>query len=266
MSNNNTNFINIKGLNISYNIYGNGAINVLLLHGWGANKDLFKPVTDILSKENELKLISLDFPGFGKSDLPPEPWDTKDYTDFTLDFAKKLNLNKFVLIGHSFGGRISIRIASQKPELIDKVILVDSAGIKPKRKLKYYIKVWTFKLSKKLLKLFYRGKNFDEKMKTLYKKYGSEDYKNTEGVMRQSLVKVVNEDLSDLLPKIEAPTLIMWGENDEETPIWMGQKIEKVMNEAGKDAALIGLKNAGHYSFLDKLNEFVVIIKKFIIG
>lgn len=254
--------IAIDGLNISYKIFGNGGINVLLLHGWGTTKEIFEPVINIISKESDLKLITLDFPGFGESDMPKKALDTIDYEKIIYNFIKAIGLNKIILIGHSFGGRISIRLASSHPENVNKVILVDSAGLKPKRKLSYYIKVYSFKFSKFFLKILFKKKKLDKKMKTLYSKYGSEDYKHTNAMLRETLVKVVNEDLSTLLPKIKAPILLMWGENDNDTPVWMAKQMDSLIQDSG----LVVLKGAGHYSFIDKLNEFCIIIKKFILN
>jgi len=255
-------FVEIDGLNICYSIIGEGNINVLFLHGWGASKHTFDPVINILSKEPKLKITSLDFPGFGKSDTPKTIIGTLEYEKITLRFIEKLGLKNIILVGHSFGGRIAIRIASSKPELVDKMILVDSAGIKPKRKLSYYTKVWSFKFSKMILKLFYKGDKFDQKMQALYKKHGSSDYKNANNIMRQILVKVVNEDLTSLLSNIKAPTLLIWGELDNDTHLWMAKKMETLI----KDAGLVVFKGAGHYSFIDKLSDFCIIITKFIIG
>lgn len=256
-----TEFIKIKGLNIAYKIYGEGDINVLYLHGWASNKETLEPVIKKIQQRKKIKFIGIDLPAFGQSSMPSEIIDTNDYKEIVLEFIEKMKLKKIILIGHSFGGRISIRIAASVPEIIDKLILTGSAGIKPKRKLSYYIKVWSYKLSKAIIKIFYRGKKFDKKMKKLYKKYGSRDYRNSNEITRKILVKVVNEkDLSPLLPKIKAPTLLMWGDSDTETPLWMAKKMEKHIPDAG----VVILENAGHYSFIDRVSDFAIILSKFI--
>lgn len=259
-----TKYIEIMNIKIAYYEYGKGEKNVLLLHGWGASKDTFLPVIDMMLKLNKnIRVTALDFPGFGESDEPFEAFDTSVYEKITIDFMDKTGITNAILIGHSFGGRISIRIASSRPEIISKVVLVDSAGIKPRRKLSYYFKVWSFKLGKLMMKIRYRGDEYKRKMKKLYKKYGSSDYKSTGSeVMRKTLVQVVNEDLSPLLPKIKAPVLLMWGDCDTDTPLWMAERIEKLV----KDCGLVVLKGAGHFSFVEKPNEFSIIVNKFITG
>jgi pimeloyl-ACP methyl ester carboxylesterase len=258
----NTNFVEIMGHSVAYKTYGEGEINVVYLHGWASNKETFESVIAKMKHNEKLKFTSLDFPAFGESSMPSEILDTEDYKKIVLEFIKKMKLENIILIGHSFGGRVSIKIASSVPNLVNKLVLTDSAGIKPKRKPSYYFKVWSYKLSKALLKTLYRGEKFDKKMKKLYKKYGSEDYRNSNDITRKILVKVVNEDLTSLLPEIKAPTLLMWGENDTDTPLWMAKKMEKLIPNAG----LVLLKNAGHYSFIDNSIDFAIILNKFIFG
>ena len=95
---------------------------------------------------------------------------------------------------------------------------------------------------------------------TLYKKFGSQDYKDSEGIMRQTMVKVINDDLSHLLPLIKAPSLLIWGENDQDTPVYMGQEMEKAIPDSG----LVIIKGAGHYSYLDNYDQFRAVIKVFL--
>lgn len=125
------------------------------------------------------------------------------------EFILKQNIEDPILIGHSNGGRVSIRYASEHP--VNKVILVDSAGVKPKRKLNYYMKVYSFKTAKKILSLPGLRSRKEEILSSMKKKVGSTDYQNASGVMQQTLVRVVNEDLQHLMPKVTVPTLLVWG-------------------------------------------------------
>ena len=262
MEKNKSIFTSIDGMNISYTTQGAGNIILVFLHGWGVNKEAFNLIINRMRAYNQYKLISIDFPGFGESDMPSQPVGTQTYADWTIQFIQNLGLSKVNLIGHSFGGRGSIRIASAQPGLVDKVILIDSAGVKPKRKLKHHLKVLSYKFAKAFIKLIYRKEKFEKKMEDLRKKYGSEDYRKSNPLMRQVLIKTVNEDLSDLLPDIKAPTLIIWGEKDNETPLWMGEKMEKLIPDAG----LVVFKGAGHYSYLEKPDDFTIIANKFFLG
>ncbi len=249
--------VTVNGINVYYIDEGEGE-NILLLHGWGANIQTMIPIHNIL--KNNARVIVLDLPGFGESELPKEPWNSYDYADFVKKFIDKLNINRIILFGHSHGGRISIILASQYRDLIKKVILIDSAGIKPKRNLKYYIKIYSFKFLKKLYILFTQGKDKKDKLEKFYKKFGSTDYKESEGVMRQTMVKVINDDLKKLLKDIKVPTLLIWGDKDEETPLYMG----KIMEREIQDSGLVVLENAGHYSYVDSFGKFKAVIESFL--
>lgn len=247
--------INIDGININYIDEGTGN-TVLLLHGWGGSIQTMKPIANIL-KEG-CRVITLDLPGFGESSIPERAWNSYDYAECIKKFIDELGLDSIVLFGHSHGGRVSI-ILSSKYNIVKKLILIDSAGIIPIRKLKYYIKVYSFKLLKKLYTVFSIG-NKEEKLEKFYKKYGSTDYKESQGVMRQTMVKVINDNLVDLLPNINVPTLLIWGENDQDTPVYMG----KIMEDKIHDSGLIILKDAGHYSYIDCYEQFKAVIKVFL--
>ena len=250
-------FVEIDGVRINYEIAGEGE-PLLLLHGWGGSTQSFSPVVDYF--KGKFKVISLEFPGFGKSQIPNTVWSIKDYAECTLKFIVKLNLKNPILLGHSFGGRVIIYLLGNKMLEAKKVILVDSAGIKPKRPVSYYLKVYSFKLIKNILrcplwksktgKIIERARSF----------FGSNDYKQADPMLRQIMVTVVNEDLKHLLPNINVSTLLIWGENDKATPVKDGKVMEKLIPDAG----LVVLKEAGHFSYLEKRVEFNIIADKFL--
>ncbi len=248
-------FIDIDGLNINYIDEGDGK-HVLLLHGWGGSIQTMMPIFNIL--KDKFRVVAIDLPGFGKSDILKEPWNSYDYAECINKFIEKLNLKDLILFGHSHGGRISI-ISASKYNVAKKLILIDSAGIISKRKAIYYIRVSWFKVLKNLYLLFH-GKNKQEKLDKFYKRFGSQDYKDSEGVMRQTMVKVINDNLLKLLPLIKVPTLLIWGENDEDTPVYMGEMMEKEIPDSG----LVLLKGAGHYSYVDNYEQFRAVINVFL--
>ncbi|HHV26398.1 alpha/beta hydrolase [Anaerosalibacter bizertensis] len=249
----------IEGLDIHYSVEGKGS-NVLLLHGWGANIDTMMPIFNLLKKD--FKVYALDFPGFGESQEPKEIYGVYDYARITKKFIDKMGMEEVILIGHSFGGRVSIVLSSQYNNLVKKMVLIDSAGLIPKRSLKYYIKVYSFKTLKFLYNILFFWKDNKERMEKFYKKFGSTDYQEASGIMRRILVKVVNEDLEPHLKDIKASTLLIWGENDTATPVYMGEIMEKKI----KDSGLVVLQGAGHYSYLDDFRRFSVILKTFLLG
>ncbi|WP_349409433.1 alpha/beta hydrolase [Pseudalkalibacillus sp. SCS-8] len=247
--------IDIGGISVNYRVSGEGR-SILLLHGWGTSLKSFEPVHNFLEKN--FKVYSIDLPGFGESEEPPEAWDVEAFTNMLREFITKLNIKDPILMGHSNGGRVSIRYAAHYP--VHKLVLIDSAGVKPKRTMKYYTKVYTYKTIKNVLNLPVL-RNYKEDILTKVKgKVGSADYKNASGVMQQTMVKVVNEDLQHLMPEIKAPTLLIWGENDTATPV----SDAKIMEQAIPNAGLVVLDGVGHYSYLEKLNQFLVIIDNFL--
>ncbi len=246
-------FIEIDNLKIAYQVEGSGT-PVILLHGWGAEANTFSYVFDRLS--NTYQIYALDLPGFGLSEIPPNAWDASDYAKLIATFYSNLNINKAHLIGHSYGGRISIVLAAEQPEKVDKLILVDSAGIIPPRTMKYYYRISLAKIGRLIRKCGTLGKRLAD---NIANRVGSSDYKQA-GPMRATMVKSVNQNLQPLLPNIQATTLLIWGENDTDTPISFG----KIMQDEIPNAELVILKGAGHFSFLDKPKEFCQSVETFL--
>lgn len=237
--------INIKGVNINYVQYGEGK-DIILLHGWGQNIAMMKPIGDYLCDRFRINII--DLPGFGESDEPKNTWSISDYSDVVEEFVKKLDIKKPIIMGHSFGGRVAIRYSSNHP--IEKLVLFGAPCIRIQEKLPLHIKA--LKSIKKLPGL----NEFGEYMK---KYIGSRDYKAASPIMRQILVNVVNEDLSKYAREIEEPTLLIWGENDTEAPVNDAKELEKIMIDAG----LIILPGT-HYAYLENLPQVINILNKFI--
>ena len=236
--------ISIDELNINYIQYGEGQ-DILLLHGWGQNIEMMKPLGDNFS--DKFRITILDLPGFGQSDEPKEAWDIEKYNDFLEKFVDKLEIKKPIVIGHSFGGRLAIRFSSRNP--VSKLVLFGAPCIRIQEELPIGVKI--LKSLKKIPLL----NDFGEYMK---KYIGSRDYKAASPIMRQTLVNVVNEDLTKFAREIEEPTLLIWGTNDTEAPINEARELEKVMI----DAALIELPGT-HYAYLENLGRVVSILDSF---
>lgn len=248
---------NIGGLDINYEDKGSGEL-FLILHGWGSNITLHKNMIDLLSLK--YRVIAPDLPGFGMSDEPKEPWCVDDYVDFIVEFLKNFEFEKINLLGHSFGGRVIIKLCSRKnPFEISKVVLVDSAGVKPEKTAAQKRKQKAYKTGKKILSTPLMQKLFPDALEELRQKNGSADYNAASPIMRQTLVKVVNEDLCEYMPSMTCPTLLIWGTNDDATPLGDGEKMEKLMPES----ALVKIEGAGHYSFLENQPLFSRILASF---
>ena len=241
----------VNNIGINYEQKGSGDLKVLL-HGWGSNIKLFANLIDLLSKK--YTVVAMDMPGFGESQEPPSAWCVDDYVDFVLDFLKDYDNKEIMFLGHSFGGRVIIKLNSRKnlPFRISKVILVDSAGIMPPKSNKKSFRTYYYKFGKAILSTGLVQKIAPDALENFRKKMGSADYAAASPLMRQVLVKVVNEDLEPLIPNIKCPTLLVWGVNDTATPLSDGEKMEKLI----KDSGLVKLENAGHYSFLEQQYTF----------
>lgn len=248
-------FFTYNGSRLHYTDCGEGH-PILLLHGWGCNTTTFNAIRPFL--EAHFRVLTFDFAGFGQSEEPREVWGVEEYTRSVEAVAKAEGVENPILIGHSFGGRVSIVYASRNK--VQKIMLVDAAGVKPKRSLSYYRKVYTFKLLKKLLPLVVGKARAAEIIEKRRAKAGSSDYSQASPMMRAILSKVVNEDLCHLMPKISAPTLLFWGENDTATPLADAKKMEKLIPDAG----LVTVAGAGHFAFLENTPLFLRVAENFL--
>lgn len=249
----------VNKLLTNYTISGQGP-NLLILHGWGSNQDVFEKLT--LSLNAKYQVISLDLPGMGKSEPPAEPWSLDDYKKFITSFLAKLKIEKLeIIIGHSNGGALAIKMATDQdlqPKLkAKKLILMGSAGIRDKEKLKKNV----FKViakSGKLVASFLPSSASLKLKKMLYQSAGSEALDNPN--LERTFRLVVNEDISELSSKINIPTLLIYGENDEATPPEYGQ----ILHQQIKESELEIVPNAGHYVFLDQPGSTLNLIERFL--
>jgi len=237
--------IKVKNVDVNYIQYGEGK-DIVLLHGWGQNIEMMKPIGDNFC--DRFRITILDFPGFGQSSEPDFDWSISDYALMLEEFIKKLDIKKPIVMGHSFGGRVAIRYSANNP--IEKLILFGSPCIRIQEKLPLYVVVL------KKLKQLPGLNSFGEYMK---KYIGSRDYKAASPLMRKVLVNTVHEDLSSYARNIEQPTLLIWGDRDTEAPLNDARQLEKIMI----DAALIILPGS-HYAYLENLGRVVAILNNFL--
>lgn len=248
--------IDIDGVRLHYRDTGEENLSpVIIMHGWGCNLDTVASIENIF--KGKMRVINVDLPGHGNSSEPPSIWGVEDFTNMMEKFISRLNLKKPSLVGHSFGGRISILLSSRGD--VEKVLLVDAAGIKPKRSLSYYWKVYSFKSMKNIILLLFGKKKGSEIVDKMRSKKGSADYRNSSPRMRAIMSKCVNEDLKYAMPSIKAPTLLIWGEEDTATPLSDAKTMEKLI----PGAALVSFPGCGHYSFLDNPFGFKAVVSSF---
>ena len=224
----------IRGLKTSYKTLGEGK-PLLILHGWGSRSDNWQKVGEMLAK-NGIKVIIPDLPGFGQSDKPSTAWNLDDYCDFVEEFINKLGLlNGFYLLGHSFGGALAVKCGLKFPEKIDKLFLVGAACFRrktPKKRFLYILsKIFPSRfLSSSLLR------------RAFYRFIVKSDYPSVNGIIKEIYLKVIKQDLSDVLSQIQIPTVVICGEKDNITPL----NDAKIINQKIKDSRLEIIPSVGH--------------------
>ncbi len=246
----------IDELKINYVEKGEGD-PVLMLHGWGSSTVPFNNIINLLSAK--YRVVAVDFPGCGQSDTMKNPWTVDDYCDFVMKFCEKLGLDNPILMGHSHGGRVIMKLVGEKMLDPKKVVFFDCAGLIPKKSFKKKMRIATFKFIKRVLTLPVIKKFSGKALEKARNHFGSSDYKSAPEVLRKTMVNVVNTDLRHLLPEFNCPTLLIWGENDTDTPLRDAKIIESLI----KDSGLCVIKGAGHFSFLDNAVQTNAILKSF---
>ena len=249
--------INIDAYSINCIDEGEGEA-VLLLHGWGSNLKSFLNLINQL--KSKYRVLAFDYPGFGESSDLDRSFSIDDYVNITIKFLKELNIDSVILVGHSYGGRIIIKLNSRNdlPFNISKNVLIDSAGLKDKKDIKTKLKIYLFKTLKKITYLLPVKQSIKEQLEhSLKSKFGSNDYASASKVLQETLVKSVNEDLTDLLPNMRE-TLLIWGDNDNVTPMWMADTMKKNISNSG-----LVVLHGGHFSYIDDPIIFSKVIDSY---
>lgn len=250
------NKIIIGGLEINYTDIGEGDA-VVILHGWAMSSFYWQDISEKLAKIG-FRAIAVDLPGSGESGTPKEIWGNDEYVEFILNFLKKLEIDKFNLIGHSFGGALAIKIAANYPEKVKKAVLCDAAFVRGQRlNLRQKISKFVADIAPKSVKAvpFYP---FLEKV--VYKIAGVSDYYRASPIMREIFKKVVSEDMSNLAGKVKADCLIVWGEKDLATPLSDGI----MLNDLIKGSRLKIISGVGHNPYRKKPKEFFEAVELFL--
>lgn len=256
--------LEIDGYKIHYKFSGkeDAEHTAVILQGWGTKLELYDGMAAVLAEE--YRVLQFDLPGFGGSTEPREAWAVEDYMSFFVKLAQTMGLQRVSLIGHSYGGRIIIRLAERMhkkdlPFTIEKIALVDSAGIVPEKTPEQLKKIRRYKRWKKLADTKLARALFPDLIETWKSRQGSEDYRNASPMMRQCLVKAVNQDLREYLPMIPVDTLLVWGDQDTATPLSDAQLMEKMIPQAG----LAVIKGAGHFCFIERPAVFNAILQAY---
>lgn len=237
---------------------------LIILHGWGASKKIMQPLGRMLAFHHDCYVI--DLAGFGESSEPPLAWKIDDYADSIQAWVEHIGLLKFDILAHSFGGRITLKLLTRpwSKEHVQNVLITGGAGMKPRRSAIFYAKKYVAKILKAPFNLLpepFKSQGLDWLRTTsTWKSLGSSEYAVLSGVMRETFVHSVTEYLEPTLPKISHSVLLLWGENDDATPLYQAQRMEKGLAEG----ALVVMEGCGHYAFLDKPKQFVAIAEAYL--
>lgn len=246
----------INNHSIYYQKVGTGSKDLILLHGWGQDVSTWWGIVEKL--KNDFTLYLIDLPGFGRSDLPKTPFKIKDYAEVVEEFIRKIRIDEPTIVGHSLGGRVAIKLPSHMSsgKVINKLVLVSSAGIKPKQDL---IKPLIYPIAK-LSKLVPNWFNLKEKLRIAFYRSLESDYLSA-GPLRETLKNILDEDLTEDLEKIETETLLIWGEKDptKEASLKNGKRMYQLI----KNCRLEIIDNVGHFPHLESPEMFIYWVKEF---
>ncbi len=232
---------------------------LLLLHGWGATKELMAPVAQRLSG---YRTVVPDLPGFGGTPAPPRGWGVEEYAQWVLALLDRLSVARADVVAHSNGGRIAVALAVTHPERVRRLVLTDSAGIRPRHGPAYHARVRTFKLLRSAARSRWLPASVRAAAQTRAARRGSADYRAASGALRDTMVRLVNTDMRAWLRRLIVPTLLIWGECDEETPLADGRLMERLIPDAG----LVVFEGAGHFAYAEQPDRFCRIVDVFLRG
>ena len=255
-------FTEIGGTKSAYTLSGEKGSPVVLLHGWGCRGQMMTGVAGALEEDH--RVLTVDFPGFGDSGMPPEPWGIPEYAAWLKDLMEGTGFAGAAAVGHSFGCRVAAWAASEWPGLFTKLVFTGAAGLRKEPDEAARKRAEEYRKKRKILEGIRKIgalKGIAEKAEeSLRQKYGSADYNALDPEMRKTFVKVVNLDLRDWYPLIQAPTLLIWGDMDTETPLWMGREMETLIPDAG----LVLLEGGSHFAYLEQALRFNTIVRHFL--
>lgn len=246
---------------VYYKIAGQGDKTAVILQGWGAPCGAYDSVAAMIL--DGYRVVQLDFPGFGRSDEPDEPWGVDNYVDFLLAFLLEIGVESATFIAHSYGGRVLIKMAARQdiPVTIERIVLVDSAGLVRERTRSENMRIAWFKAMKRVANVGLIRNSFPDLIEDWMSRQGSEDYRNSSPVMKATMVKSISEDLGACLPNVRPETLLIWGADDDATPLKDGERMEREM----PNASLVSIPNAGHFPFVDNPDLFRAIIRAYLV-
>jgi len=246
----------VDNLAVHYIDQGSGSV-VLLLHGWQDSVQSFQPFIHLLAKN--YRVIAPDLPGFGNTEAPAQAWNIQNYADFVQAFCQKLDIKPIVIVGHSMGARIAIRLVAHNLLTTEKLILISAAGISQSKSVRVRTLNTIANAGTTLTNLPGLKRSQDSFRRRYRKAVGASDY-DTAGSMRPTLLNILREDLQLDATKINTPTLLIYGENDQDTPLKFAHRLNSLI----LDSKLKTVPNAAHFVHIDQLTQVINDIEEFI--
>lgn len=245
----------VDDLAIEYKDEGQGPV-LLMLHGWMNSLSSFDAMSKILS--SKYRIVRLDLPGFGESEMPKRAWHVGDYATFVNHFLAKLDLEPEALVGHSLGGRIILKGLAGRTLSAHKAVLIASAGVAERNTLRN----WSFKMMAKAGKTATAVPPFTllrTKLRSKLYAAAKSDYPQA-GPMTPTFLNIISENLAPLAPRVNIPTLLIWGSTDTTTPLSEGKRLQALI----PNADLQVIEGAGHFVQEEKSEAVAHILQKFI--
>ncbi|MDO8522503.1 MAG: alpha/beta hydrolase [bacterium] len=246
----------VDGLAVEYEDIGTGK-TVVMLHGWKNNLHTFDAVT--LQLSNSFRVIRIDLPGFGGSEPPPADWKLDDYVGFVKDFLAKLDIRPDILVGHSFGGRITIKGIATKVLTAKNIVLISSAGVARRKTFKNSILAVLAKIGRVVTAIPPASLWKQEIRRKLYEAIGSDYFRA--GALSQTFLNIIKEDLGSFAKDISVPTLIIWGDEDDTTPIHEGKRLHQLI----RGSKFQVIKGSGHFVHQEEPSKVAGIIREFVL-
>ena len=233
---------------------------MVIIHGWGSSRKSWEGFLGAISSFENIKTYFIELPGFGQTAAPSYPWNIDDYANYVFEYIEKLKLRSFTILGHSFGGGVAVKFALLHPGYAQKMILCDAALIRQKQSFRQKLINFSAKIGKIIFSFPLLNKLRDLARRILYRAAGSKDYYLAKGVMRETFINALKEDLRPLLAAIKIPVLIIWGDKDDDTALLEGRFINRNISNSRLEI----IKGAGHIPYKTHIKELIDLIKGFI--
>lgn len=232
---------------------------IVILHGWGLSGKTFAPLVEMLKKKGH-RVYAPDFPGFGESKMPERPLTLTDYTHFLDAYLKKNHIDQPIFIGHSFGGRVSLKYIQLYPKRVVALVLSGTPGFTPIPKKKLMLFIALAKIGKLLFSIPPLNLLQDAVRRWYYYVVGAKEFFRAEGVMRETFKRIVKEDLVTAMEAVDNPTLLLWGEYDIIVPVAIAERMHQVI--AGSE--LIVIPEADHGVPFKQPEVFASYVERFV--